>query len=136
MNPGRCILVLFGLVIGIGIALGDCDFTKPETIIWKANVLRAVQFQKQKKNHCFPDRGAQLGKIEFQYEFPEGSHIQHHVIVYYDSSSHCFLNGHEINCNEIQAGAEIGDVRYFERDKSGRNNRRVRGILNQLFLAE
>lgn len=136
MSIGKYILVLFGLVTGINMALGNCEFTKPETIIGKANVLNAVQFHKQKRNKCFPDRGAQLGKIEFQYEFPEGSNIQHQVIVYYDSASHCFFNGHEIQCSEIQSGAEIGDVRYFERDKPGHADRDVRGVLNQLFLAQ
>src|SRR5262245_20469424 len=95
MSVGRYILVFFGLIIGISMALGDCEFTKPETIIGKANVLNAVQFQKPKRNKCFQDRGAQLGKIEFQYEFPEGSNIQHQVIVYYDATSQCFFNGHE-----------------------------------------
>jgi hypothetical protein len=134
MSIGRYILVLLGLVITINIAFADCEFTKPETIIGKANVLSSMQFKRPKKNKCFPDRGVQLGKIEFQYEFPEGSYIQHQVIVYYDSASRCFFNGHEISCAEIQAGAEIGDVRYFERD--GHSKRQVRGILNQLFLAQ
>jgi hypothetical protein len=124
------------MVVGISIALGDCEFTKPETIIGKANVLKAVQFHKQKKNKCFPNRGPQFGKIEFQYEFPEGSYIMHKVVVFYDSTSHCYLNGHEINCSQIQAGAEIGDVRYFERDAPGHSDRKVRALLNQLFLAE
>jgi hypothetical protein len=136
MSIGRYILICFGLVIGISMALADCEFTKPETIIGKANVLKAVQFHKGKKNKCFPDRGVQLGKIEFQYEFPEGSYIQHQVIVFYDSASHCYLNGHEIDCSQIQPGAEIGDVRYFERDAKGHADRDVRGILNQLFLAQ
>jgi hypothetical protein len=125
-----------GVIVSVSMAMGDCEFTKPETIIGKAIVLKAVQFQKTKKNKCFPNRGAELGKIEFQYEFPEGSYIQHQVVVYYDSASHCFLDGHEINCSQIQAGVEIGDVRYFERDAAGHSKRRVRGVLNQLFLAD
>jgi hypothetical protein len=136
MSIDRCLLVFFCLIIGISIALGDCEFTKPETIVGKANVLKAVQFHKPKKNKCFPNRGPQLGKIEFQYEFPEGSNNMHEVIVYYDSSTHCYLNGHEISCSEIKAGAEIGDVRYFERDNPARPNRTIRAVLNQLFLAE
>jgi hypothetical protein len=116
-------------------ARSDCEFTKPETIIGKANVLNAVQFQRPKKNKCFPHRGAQLGKIDFQYEFPEGSSIMHEVIVYYDQASHCFLNGHEIQCSQVQAGAEIGDVRYFERE-SKNAKREVRAVLNHLFLAQ
>jgi len=136
MNIGKYILVLFGLVIGISMALGDCEFIKPETIIGKANVLKAVQFRVPKKNNCFPSRGAQLGKIEFQYEFPEGSNIMHQVIVYYDSASHCFFNGNEIKCSQIQADAEIGDVRYFEREAPAHGKGQVRGVLNRLFLAQ
>jgi hypothetical protein len=135
MTIDRCLLVFFCLLTAISIAVGDCAFTKPETIIGKANVLKAVQFHKPKKNKCFPNRGSLLGKIEFQYEFPEGSYLMHHVIVYYDASSHCYLNGHEISCSQIQAQAEIGDVRYFERD-APRNPDKPRGVLNQLFLAE
>jgi hypothetical protein len=136
MSIGKYILVLCGLVTCISVVLADCEFTKPETIIGKANVLKTVQFHRPKKSKCFPDRGVQLGKIVFQYEFPEGSYNLHQVIVYYDSSSHCYLNGHEIQCSEIYAGAEIGDVRYFENAKPGRADRDVRGMLNQLFLAE
>lgn len=134
MSPGRYVLAFLGLIVGISIALGDCEFIKPETVIGKANVLKAVKFQNPKKNNCFPNRGAQLGKIQFQYEFPEGSNQLFQVTVFYDSSSHCYLNEAEIKCSEIKAGAEIGDVRYFERDASGHANRQLRGILNRLFV--
>ena len=135
MSIGRYIFVLLVLMIGVSLGLADCKFVKPETIIGKANVLKTVQFHIPKKNNCFPSRGDQLGKIEFQYEFPEGSNIMHQVIVYYDSASHCYLNGIEIKCSQIQAGAEIGDVRYFERDTPKNANRETRGILNRLFFA-
>jgi hypothetical protein len=136
MSPGKYLFIAFlGLVVGISVALADCKFTKPETVIGKADVTKAVKFKVPKKNNCFPDRGAQQGKIEFQYEFPEGSHQFFQVILYYDSASHCYLNGHEIKCSQIQAGAEIGDVRYFERDASKHGNSQVRGVLNQLFVA-
>jgi hypothetical protein len=136
MGIGRCLLVFLSLIIGSSsIALGDCDFLKPETVIGKADVIKAVKFKVAKKNACFPNRGKQLGKIEFQYEWPEGSHEFFEVTVYYDSASHCYFNGIEIKCSEIQAGAEIGDVRYFERDSPRKPNRPIRGVLNRLFLA-
>jgi hypothetical protein len=136
MTIGRYFLALFGLVVCISTALGDCEFIKPETIIGKANVLKSVKFHNPKKNNCFPNRGAQLGKIQFQYEFPEGSSIMHDVTVYFDSASHCFFNGNEIKCSQIEAGAEIGDVRYFEREASKNAKREIRGVLNRLFLAQ
>lgn len=136
MSPFKYLFIAFlVLAIGISIALADCKFTKPETIIGKADVLNAVKFHVPKKNNCFPDRGAQQGKIEFQYEFPEGSYHFFQVTLYYDSASHCYLNGYEIMCSQIQAGAEIGDVRYFERDASKHGNRPVHGVLNRLFVA-
>ena len=136
MSFVRYILVFISLAIGISIAVADCEFIKPETVIGKADVIKAVKFKVPKKNNCFPNRGAQLGKIEFQYEFPEGSNQFFQVTVYYDSASHCYLNGNEIKCSQIQAGAEIGDVRYFERESPGHANRRIRGVLNRLFLAQ
>ena len=77
MSAGKYLLIVFlGLGVGISVALADCKFTKPETVIGKADVTKAVKFQVPKKNNCFPNRGAQEGKIEFQYEFPEGSNFQ------------------------------------------------------------
>jgi hypothetical protein len=122
------------LAIGVNVALADCKFTKPETVIGKADVTKAGKFKHPKKNKCFPNRGAQLGKIEFQYEFPEGSNQFFLVTVFYDSSSHCYLNDIEINCSQVQAGAGIGDVRYFERDSPGNVKREIRGVLNRLFV--
>lgn len=136
MSAGKYLVIAFlSLAVGISIALADCEFIKPETIIGKADVIKAVKFHVPKKNNCLPNRGAQLGKIEFQYEFPEGSYQFFQVTVFYDSASHCYLNGNEIKCSQIQAGAEIGDVRYFERNAPKNANRQVRGVLNRLFLA-
>ncbi|MCI0612178.1 hypothetical protein L0244_04235 [bacterium] len=134
MGLVRYVLVFISVAVGISIAIADCEFSKPETVIGKADVTRAVKFKVPKKNNCFPNRGAQLGKIEFQYEFPEGSNQFFQVIVYYDSTSHCYLNENEINCSQIQAGAEIGDVRYFERESRGHAKRQIRGVLNRLFV--
>lgn len=116
-------------------ARGDCEFIKPETVIGKADVLRVVNFSVPKKNKCFPNRGAQLGKIQFEYEFPEGSYNYFQVTVFYDSASQCYRNGIVIKCSEILDGAEIGDVRYFERE-SKRPNHPVRGVLNRLFVVQ
>jgi hypothetical protein len=132
----RRLLIILSLVAGtISIVFADCHFDKPETVIGKADVLRVVKFKNPKKNPCFPNRGDQVGKIEFEYEFPEGSNNYSQVMVYYDSASHCYRNGIEISCSDVQFGADIGDVRYFERDAKGNAKREVRGVLNQLFVA-
>jgi hypothetical protein len=133
MSLVRYVLVFISLAVGTSIAIADCEFTKPETVIGKADVIQAVKFKHPRRNNCFPNRGAQQGKIEFQYEFPEGSNQFFQVTVYYDSTSHCYLNEKEINCSQVHAGAEIGDVRYFERE-SRHGKRRIRGVLNRLFV--
>jgi len=103
----------------------------------KADVNNVITFTVPKKNKCFPNRGPQLGKIQFEYEYPEGSYNYYQVIGYYDAATQCYSsNGNLIDCSQVLEGSEIGDVRFVEKDGPRHSNRPARGILNHLFVVQ